>query len=119
MATRLMAVGVLVTIGMLAFAAMAASRSDATSVSVTAGSPAELRFTLSKRTVAKGPATFTVANRGTLIHDFRIAGKKTAIIPPGKRAVLRVTLSRAGKYPYLCTVPGHAAGGMKGVLTVR
>jgi uncharacterized cupredoxin-like copper-binding protein len=29
-----------------------------------------------------------------------------------------VTFSKAGTYPYLCTVPGHAAAGMKGVLRV-
>jgi len=29
-----------------------------------------------------------------------------------------VTISKAGSYPYLCTVPGHAAAGMKGVLRV-
>jgi len=29
-----------------------------------------------------------------------------------------VTLKR-GKYTYVCTVPGHAALGMKGVFTVR
>jgi plastocyanin len=118
MGTRL-AVGLLVTTGMLVFAALAAGRSDATSVAVTAGEPAELRFTLTKRTLAKGPATFTVTNRGALVPDFKIAGKKTPIIGPGRRAVLKVTLAKAGKYPYLCTVAGHAAGGMKGVLTVR
>ena len=30
-----------------------------------------------------------------------------------------VTFKKKGKYPYLCTVPGHAAAGMKGVFTVR
>jgi uncharacterized cupredoxin-like copper-binding protein len=37
---------------------------------------------------------------------------------PGKKATLKVTL-KAGKAPYLCTLPGHAAGGMKGTLTVK
>jgi plastocyanin len=119
MGTRLVVVSALVAVGTLVFVALAAGRPEATSVAVTAGEPAELRFTLSKRTATKGPATFTVTNRGTLVHDFKIAGKKTPIIGPGKRAVLKVTLRRAGKYPFLCTVAGHAAGGMKGVLTVR
>jgi len=30
-----------------------------------------------------------------------------------------VTINKAGKYPFLCTVTGHAAGGMKGTFTVR
>jgi uncharacterized cupredoxin-like copper-binding protein len=29
-----------------------------------------------------------------------------------------VTFLKAGKYPYLCTVTGHAAAGMKGTFTV-
>ena len=60
-----------------------------------------------------------VTNRGTINHNFRIAGKKTASLAAGKSATLRVTFTKAGKYAYLCTLPGHAAGGMKGVLTVK
>jgi uncharacterized cupredoxin-like copper-binding protein len=36
----------------------------------------------------------------------------------GKSATLTVTLKKKGRYEYLCTAPGHAAGGMKGILTV-
>ena len=32
-----------------------------------------------------------------------------------KTATLTVTLKKGKKYPYMCTVPGHAAAGMKGV----
>jgi hypothetical protein len=31
---------------------------------------------------------------------------------------LRVTFKAPGTYEYLCTVPGHAAAGSKGLLTV-
>jgi uncharacterized cupredoxin-like copper-binding protein len=104
----------------VAGAAFAASeRSGATTVTVTAGKPSELRFTLSKRVVPKGAVTFRVTNKGALTHDFRIAGKKTKLLASGKSGALAVVLSKAGKYPYLCTVPGHAAGGMKGTLTVK
>jgi uncharacterized cupredoxin-like copper-binding protein len=40
------------------------------------------------------------------------------VLSPGKSATLRVTFLRKGRYPYKCTVPGHAAAGMKGVFTV-
>ena len=90
-----------------------------TTVAVTAGKPAEFRFTLSKRTVAKGAVIFKVANRGTVAHDFKIAGKKTRRLTAGQATTLRATFARAGKYAFLCTLPGHAAGGMKGVLTVK
>jgi uncharacterized cupredoxin-like copper-binding protein len=93
------------------------SRALAT-VAVTAGKPAELRFTVLPKTVAKGLTTFKVTNKGTLSHDFKIAGKKTVLIKPGKTVTLKVTL-KAGKFAYLCTVPGHAAAGMKGTLTAK
>ena len=96
-----------------------ATRSAATSVSVTAGSPSEFHFKLSKTKAPKGKVTFTVTNKGNLPHDFKIAGKKTALLSPGKSAKLVITFKKAGKYPYLCTVSGHAAAGMKGTFVVK
>ena len=72
------------------------------------------KFKLSKTSVAKGTTvTFTVKNT-TLTHNFKIDGKVTPMIKGGKSAKLVVTFAKAGKFPYLCTVPGHAAAGMKG-----
>jgi uncharacterized cupredoxin-like copper-binding protein len=106
---------VLAVLGVLAAPALGArAHSTATAVTVTA---TEFKFKLSKVTVPHGSVTFTVVNKGKVAHDFKIAGKKTALIKPGKSAKLTVTL-KAGKYPYLCTVPGHAAAGMKGNLRV-
>jgi uncharacterized cupredoxin-like copper-binding protein len=106
---------VLAVLGVLAAPALGArAHSTATAVTVTA---TEFKFKLSKLTVPHGSVTFTVVNKGKVAHDFKIAGKKTALIKPGKSAKLIVTL-KAGKYPYLCTVPGHAAAGMKGTLRV-
>ncbi|MHB8643351.1 MAG: plastocyanin/azurin family copper-binding protein [Gaiellaceae bacterium] len=78
----------------------------------------EFKFTLSKRAVPHGAVIFKLINRGKLSHDFKIAGHKSALVKPGKTATLRVTISKKGKYAYLCTVPGHAKAGMKGTLTV-
>jgi len=102
----------------LALALPALGGTTATGVTVTAGKPAEFKFTLSKQSVTKGAVTFTVANKGKLEHDFKIAGKKTVKLKPGRTTALNVTL-KAGRVPYLCTLPGHAAGGMKGTLTVK
>lgn len=63
--------------------------------------------------------TFVVTNRGHLMHDFRINGKQTPLIRPGRTASLTVTFRKKGRYPYRCTVPGDAAAGLRGVFTVR
>ena len=88
-----------------------------------AGSPvkvtaSEFKFKLSSSSVTAGSVTFTIVNTGKLAHDFAIAGKKSALIAPGKSGKLTVTL-KTGKYPYKCTVPGHAAAGMKGTFVVK
>jgi plastocyanin len=107
-----------VVLGVLAIGAGAISAMAATSVSVTAGKPSELRFKLSKSTVSPGTVTFTIKNSGTLAHDFKIAGKRTKLLKRSTSTTLTVTLKK-GTYTYLCTVPGHSAGGMKGTLIVR
>lgn len=93
----------------------AAATGQATAVTVTAR---EFTFTLSKTTVPSGETVFTVVNRGKVAHDFWIGGRATPLIPPGERTTLRVTLD-PGTSTYLCTVPGHAAAGMKGTLEVQ
>jgi uncharacterized cupredoxin-like copper-binding protein len=95
------------------------AKQAATTVTVTAGKPSEFKFTLSKKTVAKGVVTFKVTNKGMISHDFKIAGKKTASLAKTKSGTLRITFKKAGKYAYLCTLPGHAPAGMKGVLVVK
>jgi uncharacterized cupredoxin-like copper-binding protein len=94
------------------------SSADATTLTVTLGKPSEFKITLSKKTIIRGVTTFKVTNKGAIGHDFKIAGKKTVVLKTGKAATLKATLKK-GKYAYLCTVPGHAAAGMKGILTVK
>jgi len=105
----------------LAWALPALAKQDATkitTVSVTAGKPSEFRFKLSKLSVPDGIVIFKVTNSGALPHDFKISGRKTPLLSPGQSNTLRVTIRKAGAYPFICTVSGHAAAGMKGVLKV-
>jgi plastocyanin len=85
---------------------------------VTAGKPSEFHFALTKKSVPKGTVTFLVMNKGNVPHDFKINGHKTRLLSPGQSQTLKVTFLKSGKYPFLCTVTGHAVAGMKGTLTV-
>jgi uncharacterized cupredoxin-like copper-binding protein len=110
------AAALLAVIGVVAGPALGArSHATGTAVTVTA---TEFHFKFSKTSVPHGSVTFTVVNKGHVSHDFKIGGKKTPLIKPGKSAKLTVTLKK-GKAAYTCTVPGHAAAGMKGSLTVK
>ena len=100
-------------------------------VTVTVTKATEFKFNLSKVALKKGVVSFKVSNGGNLPHDFKVCssnkgtitantctGRSTPLVSPGQSNTLRVTFLRSGTYEYLCTVPGHAAAGMKGLLKV-
>ena len=100
-------------------------------VTVTVTKAKEFKFNLSKVALKKGIVAFKVTNGGNLPHDFKVCssnkgtltattctGRSTPLVSPGQSNTLRVTFLRSGTYEYLCTVPGHAAAGMKGLLKV-
>jgi uncharacterized cupredoxin-like copper-binding protein len=103
-----------------------------TVITVTAGKPSELAFKLSKfSNIKPGKITFKVVDSGLAFHDFKICttpttgatknacvGKTTKVLHPKQTATLTVTLTKVGTYEFLCTVTGHAAAGMKGILGV-
>jgi nitrite reductase (NO-forming) len=79
----------------------------------------EFKFVLSRRSVPVGSTVvFTVINTGKISHDFKINGKKTPTLNPGKRTTLKVVFKKKGKISFLCTLPGHASAGMKGIFAV-
>jgi uncharacterized cupredoxin-like copper-binding protein len=79
----------------------------------------EFKFVLNKKSAGRGVVIFKVTNVGAVEHDFQISGRKTKMLSHGQSATLRVTFLRKGAYAYKCTVPGHAAAGMKGVFTIK
>jgi uncharacterized cupredoxin-like copper-binding protein len=114
----------------LTFPAAAGAATRATTVTVTAGKPTEFGFRLSTKSFKHGSVMFKVTNGGGIPHDFKIcaspkggtanacAGKVTKLLSPGSSATLTYTFAKSGTYEYLCSVPGHAAAGMKGDLKV-
>jgi uncharacterized cupredoxin-like copper-binding protein len=120
---RLIVGSLAAAIAVSAGASAQASRLPATShasallarVKVTA---TEFRFVLSAKSAKRGVVIFNVTNKGKLMHDFEISGRKSKMISPGKSTTLRVAFLRKGHYPYKCTVPGHASAGMKGVFII-
>ncbi len=118
-------------VGALAAPVALAKPTLVTNITVTAGKPSEFHFILSKSTAKRGIISFKITNKGAIPHDFKLCskasssavavtctGRATKLINPGSSATLRVTVLLKGTYEYLCTVPGHAAGGMKGLFKV-
>jgi uncharacterized cupredoxin-like copper-binding protein len=115
----------------LAWALPAGAHSNAaraTVVTVTAGKPTEFGFKLSTKTVKAGVVTFKVTNGGAIPHDFKICptagtadtckGKGTTLLSGGASKTFSYTFTKKGSFEYLCSVPGHAAAGMKGQIKV-
>src|SRR5580765_8367185 len=122
--------------GLLAAGAVASSAifsthtANANVITVVAGKPSELKFQLSKSTKLKvGTYIFKVTNKGLGFHTFKFCtvpvktaakntctGKVTKLLKPGQSAAFTVVVKKAGKYEFLCSVPGHAAAGMKGLI---
>jgi plastocyanin len=61
-------------------------------------------------------------NKASIGHDIHIEGNGVnqggPVVSNGGTSQVALTL-KPGTYQFLCTVPGHAAAGMKGVLTVK
>lgn len=70
------------------------------------------------------PATLAieVRNRGKVRHALEVedndTGARTRTLEPGDRQVLRVELSKPGRYRWFCPVDGHARRGMRGSIAV-
>ncbi len=110
-----------IAVPVLAAAAPAAAQTKAhaksTTITVTA---TDFKFKLSASSLSKpGTVVFKIVNKGHTEHDFAVDGKKSKLIGPGASTSLTVKFTKKGSYYYDCTVPGHAALGMKGHFTVK
>jgi plastocyanin len=103
-------------------AASAPSSAGSSKIAIAANPKGALMFDKTSLTAKAGKVTFTFTNQAPEGHNFTIdtpGGKAVGATPTfnGGSKTLSVTL-KPGKYTFLCTVPGHAMGGMKGTLTV-
>ena len=105
----------LVAIAALAPAALGTSSASNAKYTVTM---TDFKFKISPTRLRPGTHSVLVINRGHATHDFKIGTKKTRILNPGQRQTIKVTLKK-GRVTVLCTVPGHAALGMRNRIVVR
>jgi plastocyanin len=84
----------------------------------------EFSLVLSRQRLAPGDARIQLYNGGEDAHDLRlkrVGGTRTLSIratTPGNVTELR-TMLRSGTWKLWCSLPGHAAAGMRATLTVR
>ena len=82
----------------------------------------QLLFTFKNAQATPGPLTINSPNKSAVQHNIAIQGNGVNEVGPvgasGHVSTIKVTV-KPGKYPFLCTVPGHAQAGMKGTLTVK
>ena len=63
--------------------------------------------------------TFALTNKGTIGHDFRVGGKKSAVLAAGKTGTLKVTFKKAGRFLSLHLAEPRRGGRDEGVLVVK
>src|ERR1044072_6321688 len=73
-------------------------KSEVTRITVNAS---EFKYKFSKLSAPQGVVIFTVVNKGKITHDFKINGKKTAKLAPGKKATLTVNFAKKRQYSFL------------------
>ena len=83
-----------------------------------------LKFEPSTLTVKAGqPVTLTFTNSGQTVHDWSLAqgaGQPVKISAAGGQSASGTfTIDRPGTYTFICSQPGHEAGGMKGTITAQ
>jgi plastocyanin len=78
-----------------------------------------LAFTASTAMAPPGRIEFVMENPSPIDHNIALeGGPEGDVVGNGGTSRFDTSL-KPGKYVFLCTVPGHADGGMKGNLTVK
>ncbi len=78
-----------------------------------------LAFASTKATAPAGALEFVMGNESSVQHNIALEGDGEGdVVGQGGTSKFKADV-KPGEYTYLCTVPGHADGGMKGTLTVK
>jgi len=98
-------------------AAIAASPAMAATTTVSVKTTSGLMLTGIPKTLKPGKYIFKYTNSSGVDHNLKVGSVSTPTFDEGTKSIT-VTLKK-GTVSYLCTVPGHAAAGMKGTITVK
>ena len=132
---RLLVLVVCLAIALLLAACGGGAPAGPEPVSHTVAGYDDFRFEPADVTATEGAeVTINFENEGVLEHSWvlvgrgvdpieasledALAGATSGIVPVGESETFTFTAPPAGDYTVVCTVPGHAVGGMVGTLTV-
>jgi len=67
------------------------------------------------------PLELTLNNKGAIAHNvtFTDSDIATETIQGGGKTTVTTTFDEPGRYEFICSVPGHANAGMRGVVIVE
>lgn len=83
-----------------------------------------LAFVTTKAIAMPGPLMFVSVNKASIPHNIALRDpsgnllEAGPVVSDGGTSKFSTTV-KSGKYSFVCTVPGHEEGGMKGELTVK
>jgi mono/diheme cytochrome c family protein len=110
-------VGALATVGQAQQKPLATAKNGV--LDIPADPNGQLLFLYKNAAATAGQLTVNSLNKSQTPHDISVKGVATGKeVKGGGTSTIKVNL-KAGKYEFLCTVPGHAAAGMRGTLTVK
>jgi plastocyanin len=98
-----------------------AAAGHVTTLELSADPHGALRFNTTALAAKAGTVKIVLKNPSSsgMPHGIAIQGHGSgAVVQPGGTSTVTAKLA-PGKYTFLCPVPGHAAAGMTGTLTVR
>jgi plastocyanin len=78
----------------------------------------DVHFDIGTIKTTAGPLTVTMDNKGAIPHSFKIEGTDMTLKANGGKSATGTVTLKKGTYTFECTIPGHAAQGMKGKVIV-